>query len=1730
MKSNIELIEKRKAGLTKDSRLSDSEGPSVSECLSPTVDSLDLGDHKSELFAAKQKWNDLKTFLTRELNFCEQMTLIEKGKSGLGISNPGNNTRERQAHNITGTDLECVLCGKKDHVVSKTRYGRKCIDYVSCKKFANMTPSERGLELKKHLLCFQCLTPGMKWNVEHRCFDQYTCADPSHKVYPKGIHVLLCDVHKNKPENKKLLEEYMKNFILKRSNDFERYTIEISLVCFTGSRGLLGGKVISDVPDSAQFMLQTIKVENNKLNLFFDTGCGDIVIKKSAVDALILIGRAELQIPGPIPLKGVGDTVVWCEHGVYSIRLPLKSGSDATLSGVCLDQVTSVIPILNLDTMENDIRDGYKSKHGKNALKNLPRVTRQVGGDTDLLVGSKYLKYFPELVYKLESGLSLLRSMFSSDDGSTGVIAGPHPDVDRQLQKLNDRAGNPVYSAFFKSSVVIDWDLLQRVYDDAPIPKGEYINEVACECFCDHLTKQFNEPVREYDAFPIKRGPRAIKLFDEIENTGTEITYRCPDCRQCADCKKGPRIDEITIEEEVEQFVIDNCVEVDIQNGYSISKLPFIKDPDVRLKPNDRLARKIYSSQAQNLAKRPTDREAVIKAEKVWQDMGFVDYLEDLPPSDQEMILRADVKYIIPWRIAYNENSATTPVRVVLDATACPKGDYSLNDLLAKGSNNMNKMIEILIRWFSYRYAFHTDIAKCYNSVKLDKSHWKYHLYFWHPTLDPNHPMIKVLKTFIYGVKPSGNVAECAIRKTADLTKDIYPKAHRPIHEDIYVDDCASGTHTLEERHDVTEQILLALSKGGFHLKGFILSGDKPPPHLTKDGRYIGVFGLKWDPCEDSIGLNMPDKLNFSKKKRGRKTGDSGIIPEHLTRTACAGKVGEIFDPVGWLAPLTGPMKIDLNDLCQLGLDWGDVIPDSLRGVWTSNFEMMEEIGSVRFKRAVIPDDAIDTNIETIDVADASAKLICAAIYVRFRTRSGDYSCQLVFARTKVVPKDMTLPRAELLAASINASTGLVVQRAFGDRFLKCLKLTDSQVALHWINCQRTKLKLWVRNRVIEVNRLSNVDDWRFVESNDNIADLGTRKGAKLEDIGPESAWRKGLPWMQGPESDFPLKTISDIVLANDNQKEASKEYKVFCAIDQVYLSNHINVKKPYVPREVKSRYEHSKYLIDPNKFRFRKVVRVLALVLMYLSKLMKRMNRPFKYVRFDDTLKVPDILLNGDTYLVTTGTNRSKLVCTAGLVVHLSEDYIRSAIRYYFEKATAEVKHFLPEFKYKDSQEVDGILHHTGRILPTQEITGQLSLPDVAFDLTKSTFFVPIIDGLSPIAYSIANETHWYHPDVKHGGVESVLRQCGCIVYIIGGRYVVKNITKACVRCRILKKKLIEIIMGSRDDLNLCIAPAFYSTQVDLCGPFSSFPNSNKRVTIKVWVAVFCCTATSAVCCKIMEDYSTISFIDAFIRFSMRYGYPKNLLPDSGSQLVKGCKDMILSFSDIGQKLSITGVKFDVCPVGAHYVHGKVERKIQQIKKSLDINLEKRRLSIIKWETLMDQIANSINNLPIAIGNYSENLESLDLLTPNRLLIGRNNNRSPTAPLQLTNDVKRIMQTNEEIFSTWFKSWLTSYVPRLMDHPKWFVTNTCISEGDVVLFLKSDSPIDLQYQYGIILATIPGKDGIIRKVKVGYQNPGEDVGRTTIRGVRDLIVIHPIDEIGISAEFLNQAAGSCHH
>ena len=145
------------------------------------------------------------------------------------------------------------------------------------------------------------------------------------------------------------------------------------------------------------------------------------------------------------------------------------------------------------------------------------------------------------------------------------------------------------------------------------------------------------------------------------------------------------------------------------------------------------------------------------------------------------------------------------------------------------------------------------------------------------------------------------------------------------------------------------------------------------------------------------------------------------------------------------------------------------------------------------------------------------------------------------------------------------------------------------------------------------------------------IADLGTRKGVKIEEVGPNSPWIQGHSWMSERVANFPIKTIDEIILSNKEKGEANRE-KV---ITDFPCENVECLTTKYVPNEVGERYIFSKYLIDPNKFRFRIVLRILALVFLFIQKIQKKCNkrgRSFEFLKTRDFSMQQNTRVKGST------------------------------------------------------------------------------------------------------------------------------------------------------------------------------------------------------------------------------------------------------------------------------------------------------------------------------------------------------------------------------------------------------------------------------------------------------------------------------------------------------------------
>ena len=242
------------------------------------------------------------------------------------------------------SEIRCHFCDGVSHSVITTAKGNKIVPYYVCESFVLLSPADRYAKMKEKELCTSCLCPGQKKGPKHRCFYLNFCCPHTHDNKEK-IHVLVCERHKKEEKNLKLLEKFKNKFIVNSKEALPIFSRNISCYAdFVHFSNVSGGifqefKSRPDVEYRAIFLLQTIQVQNVCLNLFFDNGCLDLVIKKSAAEKLAAIGRAFQIIPQKIEISGVCDQKSYAD-GVYGICLPLFNGENITLSGLCVPKIT----------------------------------------------------------------------------------------------------------------------------------------------------------------------------------------------------------------------------------------------------------------------------------------------------------------------------------------------------------------------------------------------------------------------------------------------------------------------------------------------------------------------------------------------------------------------------------------------------------------------------------------------------------------------------------------------------------------------------------------------------------------------------------------------------------------------------------------------------------------------------------------------------------------------------------------------------------------------------------------------------------------------------------------------------------------------------------------------------------------------------------------------------------------------------------------------------------------------------------------------------------------------------------------------------------------------------------------------------------------------------------------------------------------------------------------------
>ena len=245
----------------------------------------------------------------------------------------------------------------------------------------------------------------------------------------------------------------------------------------------------------------------------------------------------------------------------------------------------------------------------------------------------------------------------------------------------------------------------------------------------------------------------------------------------------------------------------------------------------------------------------------------------------------------------------------------------------------------------------------------------------------------------------------------------------------------------------------------------------------------------------------------------------------------------------------------------------------------------------------------------------------------------------------------------------------------------------------------------------------------------------------------------------------------------------------------------------------------------------------------------------------------------------------------------------------------------------------------------------------------------------------------------------------------------------------------------------------------------------------------------------ELLEDMSTKSFIQAFVRFSNINGVPKSLYSDNYTSFIAGGEILedIMTSSEFTDKFSSHSIKHKRIPVSAAWVGSTWERHIRTIKSCLHKVFGRAKTKYFDMITAMSDIQNVINSRPLTYRVSSE--DDLDIITPKMFLTQGQDSiiiRAEDKPLLdadpiAREDILKTLEIREKILNKfrdlYYKEYLVSLVEQCNAlHDQIFENR--IKKDDVVL-IKVPNKSRPHWTLGRVGKLLPGKDNKVRFVVV---------------------------------------------
>ncbi len=1076
----------------------------------------------------------------------------------------------------------------------------------------------------------------------------------------------------------------------------------------------------------------------------------------------------------------------------------------------------------------------------------------------------------------------------------------------------------------------------------------------------------------------------------------------------------------------------DSCK---LQDGHYTLELPF-KRKDVSLPNNQCVARQRILG-----LKRRFGRDEKFHREYTTflNDVISKGYAECVPEHQVE---RPDGKvWYIPHHGVYHPKKGT--LRVVFDCGAEYKGK-SLNKELLQGPYLTSSLLGVLTRFRQEPVALMTDVQAMFHQVNVAQKDRDFLRFLWWPEGDTSQELVQYRMTVhLFGAVSSPSCACYALRKTAEDSQNSFSAdVIDTVNRNFYMDDCLKSLPSEKEAIKMVKDLTAVCQKGGFHLTKWISNNREVLLSIPEEDRSKNLFELDLDrdqlPVERALGLHWCVETDTFKFKLALKE-------QPHTRRGILSMVSSIYDPLGFLSPLTLPAKLLLQDLCKRNYGWDDQIHPVLQQQWTKWFRDLEKVMSFQVERCLRPANFGDSVCGQLHhFCDASESGYGTVTYLRIWNNSNRCHVSFMLGKARVAPlKQVTIPRLELTAAVLAVRVDTMLRAEIQLQLEKSCFWTDSTSVLKYIKNEDKRFLTFVANRISAIRKTSSVSQWRYIHTTQNPADKASR-GVKVDDLLTNRRWLEGPEFLWKPEDEWPFNSLEYDIPADDPE------------VKRELATNAVIVATPNATHQLIS------YFSD-----WKRLKRSVAWILK-LRKTLLEMSQRRNQLSHENADKVEQEIQCIKAALGNQSLTPDDLWRAENAIIRFTQRQRFPDELAVLSSGKGEVKKNSPIYKLDPILE-DGLLRVGGR-LSRAAMSEESKHPVIlAKDLHISTLILKYI-----------------HEQVGHGGRNHVLSKLRRKYWITSANAATRKILSDCVFCRRHRGKLGEQKMS---DLPLerivPDLPPFTNVGVDYFGPIEI---KRGRSFEKRYGVIFTCMACRAVHLEVAYSLDTDSCINALRRFVCRRGPVTHLRSDNGTNFVGAEKELrkalaVLNHSKIQSAFLEEGIQWSFNPPAASHHGGAWERIIRMIRRTLTSVLHQQTLNDEGFLTVLCEVEAILNDRPIT--GLSGDLNDLEALTPNHILTMK---RMPILPPGLFEKsdlyLKRRWRQVQYISDLFWKRWLREYLPLLQERQRWSKERQSLVPGDIVLIADPTAPRG-SWLLGRVLETYPDRKGLVRSAQV---------------------------------------------